>query len=134
MRKKEGTHHTRKYIEHDRELNWVIEETLLFFAFNFNSNSHVILISFLLFALFLFLYHRCSPSKSKFVSCPTEEDTNASKPLAFISNEDLYRNLDISSPGAEPLPLWFNSLVLLFLLVTIRLAGYIVLRYIRKPQ
>lgn len=81
-----------------------------------------------LFPSCLYYGDRCSQFKSKFASCQSNSSTG------FIDNDELRQNLDISMPGSEPMSIWINSLVLLVALVAFRSAGYLVLRFLRKPK
>ncbi len=57
-----------------------------------------------------------------------------SMPPQTVPYSQLVFHLDNMNLEEEPLPLWFNILVLILFLVLFRLLGYIVLRYFRKPK
>nr|XP_046917595.1 ABC transporter G family member 21-like [Dermatophagoides farinae] len=72
---------------------------------------------------------RCSESLSKFQYCNQSLD----KKSAYIPKFELESNLDLMNPDTKPLPIWFNTIILLLFLLLFRLMGYLVLRYSRKP-
>lgn len=83
---------------------------------------------------FAFLTYRCSSSgNSRFDSCRRASNSSASGERVIVY-ADLRRSFDISSAGSEPLPMWFNTLILMVFLVVFRVLGYVVLRYIRRPR
>jgi len=106
-------------------LHWLRYLSIVFYAF-----QNMQMIEFSLGSPIL-----CSLSKSKFDSClDTAQNTTSMEHSAVIPYGELRRHLDISSVGTEPLPIWLNTLILLVFLFVFRLAGYLVLRYIRKPK
>ncbi|XP_054160586.1 uncharacterized protein LOC128958705 [Oppia nitens] len=89
----------------------------------------------------------CSTKMSKFLSCKLNATDSAvatigdslitgttTSAAATIPYDELSAQLDIMNDGSEPLPIWFNTLVLIIFLITFRLMGYLVLRYYRKPK
>ncbi|KAI1280751.1 ABC transporter G family member 27 [Halotydeus destructor] len=74
----------------------------------------------------------CSDVNSKYASCQNLDWHKDSPPE--IPFEELRAKFDVMSSTSEPLPVWFNTLVLISYLVAFRIAGYVVLRYIRKPK
>ncbi|RWS29370.1 ABC transporter G family member 21-like protein, partial [Leptotrombidium deliense] len=76
----------------------------------------------------------CSPINSRFTYCLNQR--NGSKPLEEIAipYEELIRQIDNFNQDSEPLPIWLNTLALLFFLLIFRVSGYLVLKYIRKPK
>jgi len=78
----------------------------------------------------------CSTRISRFLSCKQNSthypnDGSISKTIPY---PELSSHLDIMNEGSEPLPIWFNTIVLILFLITFRLMGYLVLRYLRKPK
>jgi ABC-type multidrug transport system permease subunit len=78
----------------------------------------------------------CSLRISRFSSCKFDNSSdsfgdNIPKVIPF---SELFLHLDTMNEGYEPFPIWFNTIVLILFLLTFRLMGYFVLRYLRKPK
>lgn len=73
---------------------------------------------------------RCSESVSKFASCQNSSMISLNP---FIDFGELELQLDPMNMNSKPLPLWFNSLMLILFLIVFRSAAYLVLRFARKP-
>nr|XP_027196556.1 ABC transporter G family member 21-like [Dermatophagoides pteronyssinus] len=72
---------------------------------------------------------KCSETLTKFQYCKQSSDIKS----AYIPRLELESNLDLMSPNTKPLPVWFNTMILLVFLLIFRLMGYLSLRYTRKP-
>ncbi|UXI15863.1 forkhead box protein L2 [Sarcoptes scabiei] len=72
----------------------------------------------------------CSESVSKFASCQNSSMISLNP---FIDFGELELQLDPMNMNSKPLPLWFNSLMLILFLIVFRSAAYLVLRFARKP-